>query len=207
MWNQKKWVGQGTMTPPWALQMRSAVGTDILMQKTGSFWGKGTKIQHTSEEYDEGGWEKSHGHANTVRKMRVILLENDDTRGKPIEMITWNKACGNRRPYEYVVCESWFLVVRCTANRYACIECARCQTFTTKDTVNKKGGSLTRRKFQRYEEVERDRIWREFSWIQKNDGTALTPRGSWKTGCIKYLMEKWEFSSQGTAATWWNTRA
>ena len=33
----KKLVGQGTMTPKCALQMRSTFGTDILMQKTGSF--------------------------------------------------------------------------------------------------------------------------------------------------------------------------
>ena len=64
----------------------------------------------------------------------MILLENDDTRGKPIEVITRNKAFGSRRPCEYEVCESWFLVERCTANRFVRIECGRCQTFITKDT-------------------------------------------------------------------------
>ena len=77
----------------------------------------------------------------------MILLENDDTRGKSIEVITRNKAFGSRRPCEYEVCESWFLVERCMANRYACTEFGRCQTFMTKDRVQ------CERRFLNQEEV------------------------------------------------------
>ena len=51
----KKWVVQGTMTPKCALQMRSTFGTDILDANDRFVLRKGTKIQHTSEEDDEGG--------------------------------------------------------------------------------------------------------------------------------------------------------
>ena len=89
----KKRVGQGTMTPQCAWQMRSTFGADILMHET-DFLKDGNMIQHTSEEDDERGSETSHGHANTVR---LSYLENDDIRGKHIEVSTCNKAFGKKK--------------------------------------------------------------------------------------------------------------
>ena len=67
------------MTPQCALQMRATFWDRHFDAGDRFVLRKGTKIQHTSEEDDEGGSEESHGHANIARKMRMILLENDDT--------------------------------------------------------------------------------------------------------------------------------
>ena len=99
---------------------------------------------------------------------------------------------GNRRPCEYEVCESWFLVERCTAN--------------------KDKGEWERR-FVNQEEVSEVRRSGKGQYLE---GTQLNPENWRKSlntkrvvedGAVSNFWRKWEFSSQGTAATRWNTRA
>ena len=142
------------MNPQCALQMRSTFGDRHFMQETGSFWGREPRSSTFPKKIMKED-QKSHMGMQTLGgRWGWSYLENDDTRGKHIELSTCNKAFGNRRPCEYKVCESWFLVERCTANRYACIECGRCQTFITKNKGDEKGGSLTRKKFTHLEGIQ-----------------------------------------------------
>ena len=177
MWVQRSWRDDGKMNPQCALQMRSTFGTDILMQERGSFWGREPRSSTLPKKMMKED-QKSHMGMQTLRGRwgwsywKTTIHEENISK--------WS--FGNRRPCEYEVWESWFLVERCTANRYACIECGRCQTFITKDT-----GQCEWR-FVNQEEVSEVRRSGKGQYLEGNSVESrilteelLTLRGSWKT--------------------------
>ena len=164
------------MTPKCALQIRSTFGTDILMQKTGSFWGREPRSSTLPKKMMKED-EKSHmdmqtlwgrwgwSYWKTTIQEENLLKWSHVTKHFEIEGHTsmWSANLG-----------FWLKGARPIVTLASNAGDVKHLSQRTRDSV--KGGSLTRRKFQRYEEVERDRIWREFSWIQKNDGKNSRPK-------------------------------
>ena len=135
----KKCAGRWDMTPQCSLQTRSAFGTDILMQETGSIWWREPKSSTLPKKTMKED-EKSHMDMQTLwgrwgwsywekKKKKTTQEEN---------LLKWSHVTRHLEVEEHE---------RCTTNRFVCIEYGRCQTFITKDTVQ------CERRFVNQEEV------------------------------------------------------
>ena len=107
-------------------------------------------------------WTCKHG-----EEYEDALSWKNDARGKQTQVSTWRGVLGERRPNEWEVCESWFPMDSVTI-----LEGARAMITPL------------------YEERALVCIWKVIRCIQKNDGTALIPRGTRKSSCINCPKEE-----------------